>query len=736
MNEELIALEATVEWIKYQNEENGYTVCEVSDAEENEIIVVGELPYLSIGESVTLYGKWTHHAVYGRQFKAEYYEKNLLVNENDILRYLSSGTIKGIGPKTARKIVDMYGTDTFDVLENHFEWLTQIGGISPKKAKAIHEDFCEKAGARETLLFCREFLSPATSMRIYKKWGRGSVERIKQDPYRLCGEFNGIGFRHADQIAMSLGVKNDADIRIESGIRYALGVFAQRDGHTYVTEDKLIEAVSALLEVPSEKVAAVLSGSVAKVRMVPYGEERHVYLKSYYEAEEYIARKLIVIDRMSPAIDRGDAEQIIDQIEEMDNIRYAPLQRKAIHEALLHGVMVLTGGPGTGKTTVIKALIRIFDHMGFDYALTAPTGRAAKRISESTSHEAKTIHRLLEMEYNDEAESRFARCESNLLEENVIIVDEASMVDTLLMESLLRAIKPGSRLIVIGDACQLPSVSAGNVLEDVIASERFSVVRLTEIFRQAQESGIVMNAHAINRGEHPDLSIKHKDFFFISKENERDIPAYLCSLYRDRLPKTYGADTVNRIQVICPSKKGEAGTEHLNLVLQSYLNPPSPMKNERKSRDRIFREGDRVMQIRNNYTMEWESDRGETGTGVYNGDIGTISEIDNVEEYVAVSFDGKHALYDFSELEELEHAYAITVHKSQGSEYPFLIIPLGRNCPPMLMTRNLIYTAITRGEQMVIVLGSKEVFFRMVENDRHVCRNTGLIHFLRNGEEV
>ena len=310
------------------------------------------------------------------------------------------------------------------------------------------------------------------------------------------------------------------------------------------------------------------------------------------------------------------------------------------------------------------------------------------------------------------------------------------MVDTLLMESLLRAIKPGSRLIIIGDACQLPSVSAGNVLEDLILSQRFSVVRLTEIFRQVQQSGIVTSAHAINRGEFPDLSVKHEDFFFISKENEREIPSYLCTLYRDRLPKTYGADTLNRIQVICPSKKGEAGTEHLNLVLQAYLNPPSPAKNERKSRDRIFREGDRVMQIRNNYSMEWESDRGESGMGVYNGDIGTVREIDTVEEYLAVDFDGRVAIYDFSELEELEHAYAITVHKSQGSEYPFLIVPLGRNCPPMLMTRNLIYTAITRGERMVIVLGSREVLARMVENDRHVSRNTGLIHFLKNGEDV
>ena len=725
MNDDLIALEATVEWIKYQNEENGYTVCEVSDAEDTMIIAVGELPYIAVGENVTLYGKWTHHAVYGRQFKAEYYEKNLPVTENDILRYLSSGTIKGIGPKTARKIVDAYGTDTFDVLENHWEWLTQIGGITPKKANAIHEDFCEKAGARETLMFCREFLSPATSMRIYKKWGRGSVERIKQDPYRLCGEFNGIGFRHADQIAMSLGVKSDADIRIESAIRYALGVFAQRDGHTYVTADKLIEAVSALLEIPTERVSTVLNGSVPRIRIVPYGNERHVYLKEYYEAEEYIARKLAVIDRMSPSLDQGDADRLIDQIEEMDKIRYAPLQRKAIYEALLHGVMVLTGGPGTGKTTVIKALIRIFDHMGYRYALAAPTGRAAKRISESTSHEAKTIHRLLEMEYNDDSESRFARCESNLLEESVIIVDEASMIDTLLMSALLRAVKPGARLIIIGDACQLPSVSAGNVLEDLITSDRFRVVRLTEIFRQAEESGIVKNAHAINRGELPDLSVRHKDFFFIEKENERDIPAYLCSLYRDRLPRTYGADTVNRIQVICPSKKGEAGTEHLNLILQSYLNPPSPMKNERKNRDRIFREGDRVMQIRNNYMMEWETDLGDTGMGVYNGDIGTVLEIDNAEEYVAVDFDGKRAIYDFSELEELEHAYAITVHKSQGSEYPVVILP-AFHYSPRLLTRNLLYTAVTRAQEMAILVGRKDVIQGMVDNDRQIQRFTGL----------
>lgn len=733
MNDSLIALEATVEWIKYQNEENGYTVCEVSDAEDNEIVVVGELPYLAVGENVTLYGRWTHHAVYGRQFKAEYYEKNLPVGENDILRYLSSGAVKGIGPKTARKIVDLYGTDTFDVLENHSDWLSQINGISPKKARAIGEDFREKSGARETMMFCREFLSPAASMRIYKKWGRGSVERIKQDPYRLCGEFDGIGFRHADQIAMSLGVSPDDTSRIESGIRYALSVYAQRDGHTYVQEGTLTEAVAALLEVSADKVAAALKNPIPDVFAVLYGGEKHVYLKRYYEAEEYIARKLSIIERMSPAIDRADAEQFINQIETLDDIRYAPLQRQAINEALLHGVMVLTGGPGTGKTTVIKALIRIFSHMGFHYALAAPTGRAAKRMSESTSHEAKTIHRLLEMEYNEEAESRFARNESNTLDENVIIVDEASMIDTLLMDSLLRAIKPGARLVIIGDSQQLPSVSAGNVLEDIIESNRFSVVRLTEIFRQAQSSLIVTNAHAINKGELPNLTIKDSDFFFIRKENEKEIPAYLASLYRDRLPAKYGKDTLRRIQVICPSKKGEAGTEHLNVVLQEYLNPPAPSKNERKHRDRTFREGDRVMQIRNNYMMEWEKDNGDAGIGVYNGDIGTILEINIAEEYAAVDFDGRKAIYDFSELEELEHAYAITVHKSQGSEYPFLIIPLGRNCPPMLMTRNLIYTAITRAEKMVILLGSKDVLYRMVENDRHVRRNTGLIRFLCNG---
>ena len=723
----MLTMTGTIEGVIYQNGDNGYCICELEADETGEpFIAVGIMPYIAEGEKITAYGDWVNHAKYGRQFKVEYYEKKLPVGENDILKYLSSGAVKGIGPKSAQRIVEQFGEDSFEVIEIHPEWLAEIPGISPKKAAQISDDFREKAGARSVMMYCRDFFSPATAMRVYKKWGGAAVDIIQNNPYKLCDEFSGIGFKRADQIAAQIGINSESGDRLRGGIRYFISSTAAQNGHTCLPLDEVISGSSSLLGVDRAKISDELEGMVAsgEVNLVKVGETIFVYLNFYYKAEQYTAGKLIEIDRMCPIVGSEDTERYIRQIELVSGMEYAVLQKKAIITALESGVMVLTGGPGTGKTTVIRALIKIFENMGMETALAAPTGRAAKRMSEATSMEAKTIHRLLEMEFNNDTDPRFARDENNLLEQDVLIIDEASMIDIILMSCLLKAVKPGARLILIGDAQQLPSVGAGNVLHDIIDSERFKTICLTEIFRQAEQSMIITNAHAINSGKYPRLDAKDGDFFYVPRDRDDDIARTIADLCKNRLPKTYGADTVNRIQVITPSRRGEAGTESLNIILQAELNPPSVEKAEKKSRQIVFREGDRVMQIRNNYSIEWEKDD-KYGIGIFNGDIGTIEQINTVDETMVINFDDRKVLYEFSNLEDLDHAYAITVHKSQGSEYPIVIMPM-YSCPPMLLTRNLLYTAVTRAQEMVVIVGRTNVLHTMVDNDRQIIRNTGL----------
>lgn len=732
----LIQLKGTVEHIIYCNEDNGYTVMDLG-LEDDVITACGVLPYVSDGDSLILWGNWVHNPKYGRQFKVEQYERDMPADSAAILRYLSSRTIKGIGPRLAERIVSTFGDETLDVMENHPEWLSDVPGISRRKAEEIAEDFKAKAGIRSAMMFFRDYFGAAMTVRIYKQWGSGAVDMAKKNPYRLCDEVEGIGFERADQMAMALGLDPQCEDRLMSGVKYLLTTNAAQNGHLCLPREKLTEAAVRLLHTDTERVTAAIDAQLDSGSLIcrRYGGQDFVYDSATDQQERYIADKLVLLDKLCPAVDAGDVNRFIQREEREQGMTYAFEQKRAICDALAHGVMVLTGGPGTGKTTVVHALLHIFKSMDMSVALCAPTGRAAKRLSESTATEAKTIHRLLEMEFDEGGgHGHFRRNEQDLLNEAVIIVDEASMVDNSLLCSLCKAIKPGARLILIGDADQLPSVGAGRVLNDIIDSGRFATVRLTEIFRQARESLIVTNAHAINEGAYPNLGVKNNDFFYLHRRTDREIAETVVELCKTRLPRAYGKATEGGIQIITPSRKGEAGTENLNRMLQSSLNPPEKGRRELKFREITFRVGDRVMQTKNNYDIEWESGDSmdqSVGSGVFNGDIGTIVFIDTAEREMVVRFDDKEATYSGDMLDELEHAWAVTVHKSQGSEYPFVIVPMYA-APPLLLTRNLLYTAVTRARRMVILVGREDIVRTMVDNNRQSMRYTGLIYRLSN----
>ena len=728
---EYVELEGVVENIVYTSEDSGYTVCDVSIGEAELYTLVGIMPYLTEGEYIKALGNWQIHQSFGRQFKVEYYEKQLPSDVNAIYKYLASRTVKGIGAVTAKKIVAKFGEDTFEVLENHPEWLAEINGISVNKAKEIGESFKTQFGIRSVVMFCRDYFGPITSVRIFRRFGVAAIDMIKANPYILCEEIYGISFSKADAFAKSLNIANNCESRLCSGVKYFLNLNGIQNGHCFIPYGKLAPACADILKVDVEEVYAVIDKMLKDGTLCSAGkgDNAHIYLKNVYDTEQYVTNKLIYLHRYCPKIELDDVDRFIMSIEEREQIEYAPMQKKAISAAINSGVMILTGGPGTGKTTIIKAVMKILEDMAYRILLCAPTGRAAKRMSEATSCEAKTIHRLLEMEFSKDNEARFNRNENNLIDEDVIIVDEASMVDIFLLESLLRAMKPKSRLILIGDSDQLPSVGAGNVLNDLIESSVFPTVKLTEIFRQARESLIITNAHLINAGEYPDLNSKNSDFFYIDR-NDNDIPATIADLCKNRLPKTYDLSIFDGIQVITPSHKGAAGTVVLNSILQAAINPKKNTKSEKNVRDVVFRVGDKVMQVRNNYDLEWTRNE-QSGVGVFNGDIGFICDIDKAEETLSVDFDGRIAEYDFTQLDELEHAYAITIHKSQGSEYPIVIIP-SYSYSPKLLTRNLLYTAVTRAQRMVIIVGSRHVVNNMVVNNRRKMRYTGLKSALCN----
>lgn len=738
-NEEFETLSGIVDSIIYQNEDNGYVVFELEDTAGLPVTVTGTIPYLAEGDKITVTGKWVNHRTYGKQFEAQSYEKTLPAEEGDILRYLASGAVKGIGPKTAQKIVEQFGTDSFSVIEEHPDWLAEIPGITTNKAQKISESFKSISGARAVMMFCRELFTPQTAMKIYKKWGGAAVDKIRKNPYRLCESFRGISFSRADSIAMSMGVDPSSSDRILHGAVYVLRAESARSGHTCLPYDDLVRCTCDLLFggecAKINDISTCIEEALTKLSLVPVkkGGTRYIYEPKTYMAELYIAEKLKKIDRLCPRMNVGDARLMIEKCEAQSGIQYAEAQRQALFTAMSEGVMILTGGPGTGKTTIIKGLISIFKSLDFDIALAAPTGRAAKRMSEATSHEAKTIHRLLEMDAASDIDggASFLRDENNTLDADAIIIDESSMIDVYLMEALLKAIKNGARLILIGDSDQLPSVGCGNVLGDIIESCVYPTVRLSEIFRQSESSLIITNAHKINSGLPPILDKRgaDSDFFFLPRESEEAIAQTVTELVCTRLPRSYGEDIISKTQVITPSKKGLSGTDSLNAMIQSVLNPHDKSKKEKKSRDVVFRVGDRIMQTKNNYTVEWESDDGKNGMGIYNGDIGVIDDIDTDENTVIVHFDERRCTLDFTSLDEIDHAYAITVHKSQGSEYGTVIIPL-YSCAPMLLSRNLLYTAVTRGARMVILVGKQSVLNTMIQNDRHITRCTMLKDFI------
>jgi exodeoxyribonuclease V alpha subunit len=678
----MASVEGIVESIIYRNDSNGYTVCDI-DCDEKLVTAVGYMPFVNEGETVRAFGIWTSHPEYGLQFKVEGYEKIMPRTVENIEKYLASGVIKGIGPVTAKKIVEKFGEDSLNIIQYNPERLAEIKGIGIARAREIGAIFEEQRELTNVVLFLQKYgISPSYAARIYKVFGKSSIEIIKSNPYRLSDEVFGIGFKTADRIAMSLGIDPSSRYRICSGIKYILSKAAAA-GHTYLPWDVLREHAAGMLgcDMDSFEDAVVSLRLDRAVNMETGDDGDRVYLTPFHVAETNVCRRLRMLVEGFYENLAGDADKALELMERYENIKLAKLQKEAIKEALSNGVLVITGGPGTGKTTIIKAIISILTQSGKKVLLAAPTGRAAKRMQEAAGYEAKTIHRLLEVTYMGENEEQyFQRNENNPLDADAIIIDEMSMVDILLFNHFLKAVAPGTRLVLVGDVDQLPSVGPGNVLKDVIASQSVKTVRLTEIFRQSEESGIIVSAHMINRGETPEISNNHKDFFIIRKTGANEILDSIIDLCCRRLPEKYGYDPVRHIQVLAPMKKGIVGVENLNIELQKVLNPGKPGKKEKTSGGFTFRCGDRVMQIRNNYRLWWRRQTDmefEEGEGVFNGDTGMITDIDDDLRVVTVCFDDERvAEYDYLNLDEIEPAYALTIHKSQGSEFPVVIIPL------------------------------------------------------------
>lgn len=718
-------IKGTVEHIVYQNPENGYCVC-VIDAEGTPVTAVGIIPALAEGEILTAEGRWTVNERFGKQFKIESFEKSLPVENDDIYKFLASGYIKGLGPVTAMRIVEKYGEDSFEMLEKHPEWLAEFKGISKKRALEIGEDFKLKFGMRDVVVFCSKYFGTSFCNKIYKKYGGAAVELIKDNPYILYDDIQGIGFERIDRAAKDIGIKANDPERIKCYIKHTLSTAAYNGGHCYLDTDVLVDTVARGLELDGEQVETYLKQLAATGSVVTEG--KRTALKLYSTAERFVAEKLASLATAELPFRISGVEGSISFLEQKYGIKYAPKQKHAIQLAISNGLTVVTGGPGTGKTTVIKAILNIFSASGISFMLCAPTGRAAKRMSEASGNEAKTIHRLLETTFTSKGEQSFIYNAHNPLPYNAIIVDEVSMVDVLLMQSLLSAVRDGTYLILIGDSDQLPPVGAGNVLSDVINSGRFNVVRLNEIFRQARESLIVVNAHNINNGEMPVLTDRKKDFFFIEEYGGEETAQLISDLCEKRLPAKYGVRPSEDIQIITPTRKGPLGTVALNAFLQNALNPASKLKAECKIGSTLFREGDKVMQTKNNYDISWFHD-GREGLGIFNGDVGVILKLEPKKQYAVIRFDERVAEYDFSMFEDIEHAYAVTVHKSQGSEYPIVIMPF-YDFPPMLMSRSLLYTGVTRAKTMFIGVGRAHGVSYMVQNDHRQHRNTTLKELL------
>ena len=735
-------LEGYVSHIRFHNEENGYTVLELETTHGDEILV-GTFHYISEGEYLQAECEFTEHPTHGPQYQVTSYTVKEPEDKAAMERYLSSGAIKGMGPALAERVIKKFKGDTFRIIEEEPERLAEVKGISLKKAMNIAVQFQEKQEMRHAMMFLADYGIPNHfAVRIFQEYGDRMYEILKINPYKLAEDIHGIGFRIADGIAAKAGIAADSEHRIGAAILYVLQQ-SIGSGHVYLPKEILCRNTGQLLGMPAEFIADHLINLVLdkKLMIRTSGEEEHVYLSSYYFMEMNTSRMLLDLDLQFP-MEKGEMEQRLAALEEEAEIQLDLQQKSAVEKAMTEGILIVTGGPGTGKTTTINLMIRCFEMQDMEIALAAPTGRAAKRMTEATGHEAKTIHRLLELNGGiEEGEQyHFEKNEENPIEADVIIVDEMSMVDISLMYALLKAVLPGTRLILVGDSNQLPSVGPGNVLKDMIESEVFPVVRLTKIYRQEATSHIVLNAHKINHGDSISLDNKNRDFFFFQKDDIRSVMGGIVYLVRNRLPEYIGANPFD-IQVLTPMRKGELGVAHLNQVLQYYLNPASPDKEEREVRDGIFREGDKVIQIKNNYKIEWKvvNEKGfsvEEGLGVFNGDMGIIKQINTFTERVTVIFDEHRQVeYPFSNLDELELAYAITIHKSQGSEYPAVVLPL-LSGPSILCNRNLLYTAVTRAQKCVAIVGRQSMVDQMIRNETEQKRYTGLRECLTGNKNL
>lgn len=726
-----------VEHIVYRNEDNGYTVFHLNN-EDGEVTCVGNFHFIEEGELLRMEGEYTTHKLYGLQFAVQTSEVCEPEDLVSIERYLGSGAIKGVGAALAGRIVKKFREDTFRIIEEEPERLAEVKGISERKAREIAVQAEEKKDLRRAMIYLQKYgISTTLAAKIYQQYGRNVYRIIEENPYRLADDVAGVGFKTADEIAAKVGIHTDSDYRIRSGIFYTL-MQSIGEGHVYLLKDALTWRAGKLLEVEIDNIEKYLMDLAMEKKVVLKEAEDgvRVYSSRFYYMELNVAKMLHDLN-ISEEVSRERLLERLGKIEDATGLFLDEMQRKAVMEAAKQGILVLTGGPGTGKTTTINAMIRLFESEGMTILLAAPTGRAAKRMTETTGYEASTIHRLLEVSGNPEEEAigGFQRNEENPLDTDVLIIDEVSMVDLPLMNALLKAVMPGTRLILVGDQNQLPSVGPGSVLKDIIASGCFPVVMLTKIFRQAGESDIVVNAHKINRGEPVILDNKSRDFFFLKRQEPNVIISVMLTLIQKKLP-TYVNAGIYDIQVMTPMRKGLLGVERLNQILQQYLNPPSPEKSEREYADRLFREGDKVMQIKNNYQLEWkiQTKYGLTvdkGQGVFNGDMGVVREINTYEETITVEYDEhRQVVYPYSMMDELELAYAITVHKSQGSEYPAVVIPLLQG-PRQLYHRNLLYTAVTRAKKCVTLVGSEAVFQEMIRNNQDQKRNTSLAERIR-----
>ena len=735
-----------IDHVIFRNEDNGYTVMVLKGMEEErELTCVGTFPAITQGAAIEASGNYTTHPVYGKQFQIASYVEKMPEDALAMERYLGSGAIKGIGAALAARIVRRFGDDTMRIVEEEPERLAEIKGISEKKAMEIAEQMTEKADMRRAMIFLQKYgISLNLGAKIYQKYGQTVYGVLQENPYRLAEDISGVGFRIADEIASRIGIHTDSDYRIRSGMLYTL-LQASGEGHIYLPKEELFSRASGLLGVDSSYMEKHLMDMVVDRKLILKETEDGavVYPTRYYYLELNSARMLCELNILCPEDEEMMAKRI-NRIEKETGTRLDEMQKQAVAAAASHGLFILTGGPGTGKTTTINAIIRYFEEEGAELRLAAPTGRAAKRMTEATGYEAQTIHRLLELNGMPEEEQEgravhFDRNSENPLEADVIIIDEMSMVDIALMHSLLLAVTAGTRLILVGDENQLPSVGPGNVLRDIIRSGCFPVVELKKIFRQASESDIVVNAHKINRGEQVTINNKSRDFFFLKRYDADIIIRVVIALIQEKLPRYVDAKPYE-IQVLTPMRKGLLGVERLNQILQRYLNPPDEKKKEKEIGQRLFREGDKVMQVKNNYQLEWEilgryKIPVDKGVGVFNGDTGIMTEINEFAETATVEFeDGRQAEYSFKQLEELELAYAVTIHKSQGSEYPAVILPI-LSGPRMLMNRNLLYTAVTRARKCVTVVGSETTFAEMIRNEKQQQRYSSLDRRIRELDE-